>query len=147
MTQKSRVLIVDDDPGVLRLAAKVLAQAGYDVHACANGDDAGRYLLEHTVDLLLTDKDLGRTSGIDIARGARELMPGLPVVLMTGAPDLHATSGFNFQGYLVKPFRNNRAIQDAVAAAIEAQQAVLAREAMTRKLQEVMTQLGPKKSL
>ena len=145
MTEKLRVLVVDDDPGVLRLAAKVLDHAGYDVHACANGDEAGRYLLDHKIDLLLTDKDLGKMSGIDLAREARELMPDLPVVLMTGAPDTQAMAAFNFQGYLVKPFRNNKAIHDAVAAAIEAHQAVRAREEMARKLKDLMSQLTPAK--
>lgn len=140
MIEKARVLIVDDDPGVLRLAAKVLDMAGYDVHACGSGTDATKFLLGNKVDLLLTDRNLGEMSGVDLAKGARELLPDLPIVLMTGSPDRHALSALNFQGYLVKPFRNNKAIQDAVATAIESHRA---RRDMERKLEQVKAQLTP----
>lgn len=145
MTEKLRVLIVDDDPGVLRLAATVLSQAGYAVHACASGEEASKYLVDHEVELLLTDKDLGRMSGVDVARAARAQRPDLPIVLMTGAPDRHSVGAFSFQGYLVKPFRNNKAIHDAVAAALEAHQAAQARKALSRRLEELTTQLTPVK--
>ena len=145
MPEKVRILIVDDDPGVLRLAATVLDRAGYAVHSCASGEEAQRYVVEHPIDLLLTDKDLGSITGMDVARSARGVNPSVPVVLMTGAPDLHAMAAFRFQGYLVKPFKNNKAIHDAVAAAIEAHEGIRAREEMTRKLKEVMAQLAPKK--
>ena len=145
MPERVRVLVVDDDLGVLRLAATVLDRAGYTVYSCASGEEAIRYVGGHPIDLLLTDKDLGTISGMEVATVARSLNPNLPVVLMTGAPDLHATAAFKFQGYLVKPFKNNKAIHEAVAAAIEAHQGIRAREEMTRKLNEVMAQLAPKK--
>ena len=145
MTDKARVLVVDDDPGVLRLVTTVLELAGYAVVACASGDDVGRHLLAQRVDVLLTDKDLGRVSGIDLAKAAREKNPDLTVVLMTGAPDLHATTAFRFDGYLVKPFRNNKSIHDAVAAALESRQALRERQGMTRRLNELMAQLSSAK--
>jgi DNA-binding NtrC family response regulator len=128
---------------VLRLASTVLDRAGYAVHGCLTGEEAQRYVVDHPIDLLLTDKDLVTLSGIDVARSARTINPDLPVVLMTGAPDLHAMAAFEFQGYLVKPFKNNKTIHDAVAAAIEAARGVREREEMTRKLKEVMAQLAP----
>jgi two-component system, NtrC family, response regulator GlrR len=145
MPDPLRVLVVDDDPGVLRLATTVLDKAGYSVHGCANGEDAKRYLVDHPIDLLLTDKDLGAVSGVEVAKTARAIKPGLPVVLMTGAPELHAVVALKFEGYLVKPFKNNKAIQDAVAAAIESHQGIKAREEMTQKLKEVMAQLASAK--
>ena len=147
MTERVRILIVDDDPGVLRLAATVLGRAGYAVHSCTSAEEAQRYVVENPIDLLLTDKDLGLLTGMDVAKSARNITPGLPVVLMTGAPDLHAMAAFKFQGYLVKPFKNNQAIHDAVAAAIEAHRGIKAREEMARKLKEVMAQLSPKKGV
>ena len=86
------VLVVDDDREVRELALAVLEGAGYRVIEAASGDEAHRLLLadpDLQVDVLFTDVVMpGRLDGIDLAIAARELRPGLHVLLATGFANL-----------------------------------------------------------
>ena len=138
MTAKTRVLVVDGAPVVLELVARVLDEAGYLVHACADAAAAEAVLARHEIDLLVTSKNLGTTTGMEVARRARERLPGLPVVLMTGPLDLHPVTAFKFEGYLVTPPTNAQAIHQAVAAALDSDAATRRRNAPTLKLDELV---------
>ena len=85
------VLVVDDDREVREVALAVLAAAGYRVIAATSGDDAYRLLLARSdmrIDVLFTDVAMpGRFDGVDLARAARLLRPGLPVLYATGLPN------------------------------------------------------------
>ncbi len=104
------VLIVDDEPAVASVAARLLASAGLRseiVHDSASalavitlrGDEIG---------LVLLDLTLRGESGADLVPRLRELAPALPVVLMSGyaADDALANiSASQVAGFLAKPFR------------------------------------------
>jgi putative two-component system response regulator len=82
-----RVLLVDDEPDVLRSLQHVLEDAGYAV-TCANGlRQATGEMRRERFDLVLTDLYLGATdSGVQIAQVARERRPFTPVIVLTGRP-------------------------------------------------------------
>jgi CheY-like chemotaxis protein len=80
------ILLVDDERDILDLAAGSLREAGYSVQSAASGDIAV-VLLEQglTFSLLVTDVVMpGMFDGFALARRARELLPGLPVIYTTG---------------------------------------------------------------
>jgi len=99
------VLLVEDDAIVASTVAAALEDAGYDVAQVATADEALPLLASGIrVDLLFSDVVMpGRLSGVDLAREARRLRPGLPVVLTTGYSEAAAQA----EGVcvLAKPYR------------------------------------------
>ncbi len=83
------ILLVEDEPGVRRLATLLLQDAGYRVMACENAlaahaafkREGGRF------DLLFSDVVLPGQNGLELANDLRALHPGLPVLLCSGYAD------------------------------------------------------------
>jgi len=79
------VLVVDDDPDVLDVAADVLELRGFAALRASSGHEAIEVLRRHPeIDLLFTDVLMPGITGIELARQATALRPGLPVVLTSG---------------------------------------------------------------
>jgi CheY-like chemotaxis protein len=82
------VLVVDDDPDNLELAAIVVASFGCSVLKASSSDEALSILDSGAhVDLVFSDVVMPKSSGVALARAIREHKPALPVVLATGFPD------------------------------------------------------------
>jgi CheY-like chemotaxis protein len=81
------ILVVDDDPAVLRLVEHVLRRAGADVTIVDSGRAALRAIADGAMpSLLLTAIDLPAMSGIELSARVRALRPGIEIVLMTADP-------------------------------------------------------------
>jgi signal transduction histidine kinase len=79
------ILLVDDDTGVRVFAAEALTELGYRVLTAASGHDGLAVLDAHPqVELLLTDVEMAQITGWELADIARQVRPGLKVLLMTG---------------------------------------------------------------
>jgi DNA-binding response OmpR family regulator len=70
---KSRVLLVDDDPAILRILGKSLEVDGYCVEQAVDGLDALRMIEERPPDFLITDWDMPRLNGLELCRRVRQL--------------------------------------------------------------------------
>ncbi|MGE5093291.1 MAG: ATP-binding protein [Bacillota bacterium] len=83
------ILLVEDEPGVQRVAARALGARGYRVLTAANGEEALTVLgaPDRAVDLLLTDVVLQGMGGRELADAARRLRPGLRVMFVSGYTD------------------------------------------------------------
>jgi len=80
-----RVLFVEDEPLISEFVVESLTDQGFAVYAASNAADALRHLASAPVDILFTDINLsGGVDGTMLARRARELLPGLPVVYASG---------------------------------------------------------------
>ncbi len=82
------MLVIDDLPLVRGPIAWLLRREGFDVTEAAGGLEGIRLLCEERVDLVLTDLRMPDCSGWDVARAARQLLTNLPVVLVTGNPEV-----------------------------------------------------------
>jgi two-component system, cell cycle sensor histidine kinase and response regulator CckA len=78
------VLVVDDEPALARVVARILSNGGYRVLAAANGFEALALAAEHGCDVLLTDVIMPEMSGPRLAELLHEHHPGLPVLYMSG---------------------------------------------------------------
>jgi CheY-like chemotaxis protein len=107
------VLLVDDEELVRASTAGMLAELGYQVVEAASGEEALRHVRGGLrPDLLVTDQLMPGLSGTDLAVGLRDLLPDLPVLVVSGYADLDSLSpAFP---HLSKPFR-----QAELAAALE----------------------------
>jgi PAS domain S-box-containing protein len=86
MSAGGRVLLVDDDPGVLGVTARILARLGYEVTSCASGDEAHAVFDEtpQAFDVVFTDQTMPGRTGLQLARDVRRRRPDIPIVLTTG---------------------------------------------------------------
>ncbi|MCH6588012.1 MAG: response regulator, partial [Proteobacteria bacterium] len=105
-----RILVVEDDPDVRKIPARILRNQGYEVVEAGNGKEAIDHLkVGPTFDLLFTDVALpGGMSGVAIAIEAKRLQPDIKVLYTSG----HATNADVHHGKLVpgetlvkKPYR------------------------------------------
>jgi len=112
-----RVLLVEDDDDNRELMAEVLEGAGYQVLTAASGSAGLRILAEHSVDVVVTDVGMPGMGGLEVARAAKEIAPGVPVVVVTGyteREDISNARGREVDAVLVKPVE-----PDALIAAVE----------------------------
>jgi CheY-like chemotaxis protein len=79
------IVVVDDDPAVLRLIERVLRRAGADVTLVNNGRAALRAISDGALNpsLLLTAIDMPAMSGIELSARVRALRPGVEIAMMT----------------------------------------------------------------
>jgi two-component system cell cycle sensor histidine kinase/response regulator CckA len=78
------VLVVEDEPALLRVINRILTKAGYQVVAAGNGSDALVLHQQHGCDVLLTDVIMPEMSGPRLAELLHERDPQLPVLYMSG---------------------------------------------------------------
>ena len=79
-----RILLAEDDDSLRGFLARALERAGYEVTACADGEEALSALPEAEWDLLLTDIVMPGIDGIEVARQAAALHPDLRIMFITG---------------------------------------------------------------
>jgi two-component system cell cycle sensor histidine kinase/response regulator CckA len=113
------VLLVDDEPSLLRVAAHGLRQAGHEVITAEDAESALEALEGGLRPALLaTDVAMPGMDGLALAREARARLPGLPVLLLSGYSALSVAGAPEREGfrYLAKPFT----LDALTAAAAEA---------------------------
>jgi EAL domain-containing protein (putative c-di-GMP-specific phosphodiesterase class I) len=118
---RGHVLLVDDEPAILRLYSRSLRQAGFAVTAISHSKDVIEALERLPVDVVLTDISLPGLSGIDILRAVRQRDADLPVILMTGATDIATAMKAVELGalrYLAKPIAASD-LKDVVQQAMQ----------------------------
>lgn len=96
------ILVVDDEPGVLRIMQRILERVGHEVRLCATCDDVEKALAEGLrPDLVITDVVLdGSSTGNRVAAIVRRSCPSARVVFMSG----YGNVGVPGQCVLHKPF-------------------------------------------
>jgi CheY-like chemotaxis protein len=105
--ENKRILLVDDDRAVLDLGETVLAQLGYRVDTASDGEEAWAALCAGTYDLLITDNNMPRLTGIGLVKRARQAGMALPAILASRALAPEATHSPDWPdstSYLRKPF-------------------------------------------
>ena len=104
--RKARILVVDDDPGLLRLLTIRLRAENYEVEPMENGVQALAAASRFRPDLVISDLRMDQLDGIGLLKELQTRWPGLKVILLTAhgtIPDaVHATQMGAF-GFLTKP--------------------------------------------
>lgn len=83
-TKRTRILVVDDVTGIREVMAAVLEQAGYCVTCAEDGEMAWDAICADEFDLVITDHDMPRLTGMGLLRRIRAVPFSLPVILMSG---------------------------------------------------------------
>jgi len=114
-----RVLVVDDDPEMLRVCERVLGHEGWTVTSTLQSTTAVQSLRDGDFDCVVSDIYMPDLDGFELVHEVRRHDDDLPVVLMTGDPSLaHAVRAIDSGAvsYLVKPFDHGQ-LASAVARA------------------------------
>jgi two-component system KDP operon response regulator KdpE len=106
--EKTRILVVDDEPKLVRLVREILTAAGYEVMATCSGDQAIEMVAQERPDLVLLDILLfyGSMDGYQVARRLREFSD-VPIIMLTAkARESDLLQGFEAgaDDYITKPF-------------------------------------------
>ncbi|ABG03165.1 two component transcriptional regulator, winged helix family [Rubrobacter xylanophilus DSM 9941] len=102
-----RVLIVEDEPGIVRMLERGLSAQGYSCLSAEDGETGLRMALEEDVDVVLLDIMLPGLDGREVLRRLRLRRPGLPVLMLTARDEVETKVGSLDAGaddYLTKPF-------------------------------------------
>ncbi len=113
MATGNKVLVIDDDPGFLRLVEQVLTQKGYEVLQASNGQEGLRRLFEHKPDLVLLDVAMPRMNGWQTCSRVRDISD-IPIIMVTGKhnaeEDIVRGLDYGADDYLFKPVGNRELV-------------------------------------
>ena len=118
---KPHILLVDDDPGLLRLISMRLNASGYEVETVESGEQALARLSISKPNLVITDLRMGGMDGMELFEAIHKTNPTLPVVILTAhgsIPDAVDATNRGVFGFLTKPFES-KALLSQVEAAIK----------------------------
>jgi two-component system response regulator GlrR len=104
--RKARILVVDDDPGLLRLLTIRLRAENYEVEAVENGIAALGAASRFRPDLVVTDLRMDQMDGIGLLKELQNRWPGLKVIILTAhgtIPDAVQATQMGAFGFLTKP--------------------------------------------
>lgn len=101
-----RILVVDDDADLRRLNARLLTKAGFRVTTASDGAAALAALYADSYDLLLTDHNMPRLTGVELLNELHHAGKTLPTIMVTGNPpeDLNRYPWLQIAETLLKPY-------------------------------------------
>ena len=106
----TRVLLVDDESGILESLQILFRGEGYEVMAAQNGNAALAVLEEKRPDIVVSDIRMPGVTGLDLLAKVRQMDPEIAVILMTAQASLQSAMRAVNEGayyYLQKPFSND----------------------------------------
>ena len=115
----STLLLVDDDPDILKLVSLRLSAAGYGVRAVDSGEKALAALAASRPDLIITDLKMGGMDGLSLFEEVRRQVPGLPVIILTAhgtIPDAVFATRRGVFGFQPKPFDGKQLLEQVEQA-------------------------------
>ncbi len=101
------ILAVDDSPATLEVISRHLSGAGYVVHSCGSVEEAGSFLDDNAVDLIITDYKMPRANGLELIKYVRDNFKDTEIMMITGFPSISGAVEAMRDGageYLAKPF-------------------------------------------
>jgi two-component system response regulator GlrR len=129
---RERILLIDDDQGLLQLLKMRLTAMGFQVTACISGEEAIAEARSEVFDLAITDLRLTIQNGLDVMDELLLIHPTLPVLILTAhgsIPNAVEAMQRGAFGYLTKPFEDGE-----LTATIEK---ALAQQRMRREIQRL----------
>lgn len=119
MGERGRILVVDDDPGMLHLIGLRLASAGYQVSKAESGEAALQRFREHLPQLVITDLCMAEMDGLALFDHLQATAPTVPVIMLTAhgtIPDAVSATRRGVFSFLTKPFDGQELLQRVAEA-------------------------------
>ncbi len=122
--RQTRVLVIDDEPGITMLCERLLTRAGYIVRALTDPRLALEAITKERFELLLVDIRMPDISGLDLVQQAREIQPDIAILSMTGFGTVETAIEAlrrGVDGLILKPFEKAELIQAVELALVDSQ--------------------------
>lgn len=150
----ANILIVDDEPCVLRALKRLLRSEPYDVYSASNGSEGLAVLSRRQIDLVISDMRMPEMSGTEFLVAARNQQPGALRMVLTGYSDMQSTikaiNDGRIFGYLTKPWEGEQLkelIQTALRHHFRQKEKVAAISSALRERQKLKTLLSKRNNL
>jgi DNA-binding NtrC family response regulator len=144
-----RLLVVDDDPAIVRILRAIFVREGFEVSAAEDGEAGVARALADGPDVVILDLELPKLDGIQVLERLTAAKPGLPIVMLTGRNEVRAAVRAIRLGafdYVTKPFDPDE-ISLSVGRAMEtralATEVVELRRQVSGGAAELDVQMGP----
>ena len=106
-----KILLIDDDPMIIRTVDNLLKRDGYEISLCSSGQEAIEAVKKQSFDLLVVDIRMPKIDGVETARQIKQSLKqgghsqNIPIVFITGYMDLdHCVEAGQLGKVLFKPF-------------------------------------------
>lgn len=143
-TRGERVLIVDDEPPILRSVARLLAFEPWQVVTAGSGDEALARLAEGETAVILSDYRMAGMLGVELLREARRLSPDTSRILFSGHVDVElirtAVNAGEVYRFLGKPW-NDDELRQAIRQGVERWHLLRANRDLSARTEEQNRQL------
>lgn len=119
------ILVIDDEPAIVRMCVQVLQTKGHAVHGFTRADEALEHLTADGADMLVVDYKMPELNGLEFIKRAWELRPGVRVVMITahGTREVMAqASETGVRAVVLKPFTPAELADGVARAAGEAEE-------------------------
>ena len=133
------VLLVDDEPLLLRSLRRILQADGHDTALAESLEQAEPLLVDPNLSVVLLDLFLGSTSGLDLLERLKRERPEVEVIMMTGHASIESAVGCIRRGafdYLAKPFDDIHRVRTTVRKALERRRLVRRNHQLEEELRE-----------
>jgi len=91
-SEPRHILIVDDDPAVRELVAETVARAGFRADTAEDGEEGWEALCLTAYDLIITDNEMPRLTGLDLIKRLRKVSIEPPCILISGSLSVPETT-------------------------------------------------------
>ncbi|MDV6235434.1 response regulator [Leptospira ellisii] len=113
-SKSTTVLVIDDESEIRTVLERVISREGYRVFLAKDYDSAIEIVRSYRIDVVISDIVMNGKSGLEVAKEIRKIDENIPVILMTGNPDLttaeEAVRNRAFD-YISKPIRRTNIIE------------------------------------
>jgi two-component system, NtrC family, response regulator len=120
--KKGNILIVDDEPYIIRAVSRLLKSEKHNILSSQNGQDAVAVVEDNLVDVVLLDINLPDIDGIEVLKHVKQIDQDIVVIMMTGYGSIKSAVEAMKAGafeYLTKPFEDNDLIILTVRKAMQ----------------------------
>lgn len=139
-----QILLVDDEPNILKALQRLLFEEDYEVHLASTGETGLQILRAQPVDLIISDYRMPGLTGIEFFRQARQIQPEAIRIILSGFAEIQSLTAAinegNIYKFIFKPW-NDEDLKNTIKLALEQKLLLQENRSLAQELREKNRQL------